>query len=298
MQVYLNGEMVDHGDAHIGVEDAGLQHAVGLFETMGVYHGRVFRLQAHLDRLRGSAQALGLAGGAASLGGLGEAVEETVRRNQLDRARLRLTVTAGQASLLRDSSVQQPAGPTLLIVPSEPTVYDLAYFEEGIMAVVAPGMANPFDPLAGHKALSYWGRLRTLRQAAAIGAGEAIWLTPTNHLASGAVSNLFLVKGDQLLTPIARGEEAQGALPAPVLPGVTRAAVIELAESIGLSVVRRMLDINDLLDADEAFLTNAGWLVLPVTRVEKKTLGGGRVGAVTLKLRQALLDLIEQETQG
>ncbi len=84
--------------------------------------------------------------------------------------------------------------------------------------------------------------------------------------------------------------------PAPVLPGITRAAVIELAESLGLSVHRRMLGIADLLDADEAFLTNSSWLVLPVTRVEKKPIGGGTVGEVTTRLRTGILEMVERET--
>jgi branched-subunit amino acid aminotransferase/4-amino-4-deoxychorismate lyase len=150
--------------------------------------------------------------------------------------------------------------------------------------------------MAGHKTLAYWGRLRTLRQAASAGAGEAIWLNVTNHLASGAVSNIFLVKDNELLTPFARGEEVPAALPAPVLPGVTREAVIELAQAASLPLQRRMLSVNDLLEADEVFLTNSSWLILPVTKVEKKPIGEGKVGPVTQRLRESLLDLIARET--
>lgn len=296
MQVYLNGRMVPHGQATIGIGDAGLQHGVGLFETMGVYHGRVFRLGAHLDRLLKSVEDLGLAR-RADLDGLRGAVEETVRANGLDRARLRLTVTAGDTSLLSgEADGPQRRPPTVLVVPSEPTVYDPAYFEQGVMAVISSATANPLDPNAGHKTLAYWPRLRTLRQAAPVGASEAIWLSATNHMASGAVSNVFLVKGNQLLTPYARGEEVEGALPAPVLPGITRAAVIEAAGSMGIPVVRRMLSITDLLEADEVFLTNSSWLVLSVARVEKKRIGSGGVGPVTRELRQSLLELVERET--
>jgi branched-subunit amino acid aminotransferase/4-amino-4-deoxychorismate lyase len=189
-----------------------------------------------------------------------------------------------------------PPLPTLLIVPSEPTAYDPAYFETGITVLIAPAGANPFDPMAGHKTLNYWPRLRTLRQAASVGAGEAIWLNVSNHLASGAISNLFLVKDGSLFTPYARGEEVEQALPAPVLPGVTRTAVIELAEKQNLRVVKRMLTVEDLLDADEVFLTNSSWHILPVTSVEKQTIADGKAGAITKQLRQALLELIAEET--
>ncbi|MCG8512001.1 MAG: aminotransferase class IV, partial [Rhodospirillales bacterium] len=153
-----------------------------------------------------------------------------------------------------------------------------------------------FDPTAGHKTLSYWQRLRTLRQAASVGAGEAIWLNISNHLASGAISNAFLVKDGELNTPIARGEEPEGGLPAPVLPGITRAAVIELAERERIAVKKQMLSIEDLLEADEVFLTNSSWLMLPVTKVEQKVIGDGKVGPMTHMLREALLMTVQSET--
>ena len=87
-----------------------------------------------------------------------------------------------------------------------------------------------------------------------------------------------------------------GALPAPVLPGITRAALIELARGQDLTVEKRMLTIDDLLDADEVFLTNSSWQLLPVTAVEKKTIGTGRVGSISTNLRCGLLELIESET--
>jgi len=296
MQVYLNGQMIDHANAQISIDDAGFQHAVGLFETLGVYHGHVFRLAAHLDRLTQSAAELGLAR-PDDLASLQHAVETTVQHNRLENARIRLTVTAGSTSLLTAGQPPQPPSPTVLVVATPPTQYDPAYFEQGIMAVIAPPGANPFDATAGHKTLAYWQRLRTLRQVAAIGAGEAIWLNATNHLASGAVSNLFLVKNNALFTPFARGEEAQGALPAPVLPGITRATVIELAQAMDIPVTRRMLAVTDLLEADEVFLTNSSWRVLPVTRVEKTTIATGNVGPTTAKLRAALIELIDRETR-
>lgn len=294
MDVYLNGQMIPSADARVSVEDAGFTHAVGLFETMSAHHGRVFRLNAHLDRIGRSAVELGLTRGL-DLPGLREAVERTLRHNQLQRARMRLTITAGEVSMLRPAP-DQPPQPTVLVVATEPTLYDPATFENGIMALIAPPGANPFDPLAGHKTLAYWSRLRILRQASSMGAGEAIWLNISNHLAGGTVSNIFLVRDGTLLTPIARGEELSAALPAPVLPGTTRAAVMELAVKMDIPVERRMLTVEDLLDADEVFLTNASWQVLPVTRVEKKTIGDGRVGGMTRRLRQGLLTLIEQET--
>lgn len=301
MDVFLNGQMIPHEQATLSVDDALVQHAVGLFETMSASHGKVFRLQQHLDRLANSAQELGLAKGLNTMP-LADAVQQTLAHNNLTEARVRLTISPGRTSLLSNANAGSsaehatPQG-TILIVPAPPTQYDPAYFEQGVTVLIAPPMSNPFDPLAGHKTTSYWTRLRTLRQAASIGAGEAIYLNVSNHLASGAISNVFLVKDGQLYTPIARGEEAEGALAAPVLPGVTREAITELADGLDMKVTRAMLSIEDLLAADEVFLTNSSWHVLPVSHVEKHVVGEGKTGPITQQLRTALLALIDQETK-
>ena len=297
MDTYLNGIMLPSGQARLSAEDAAIQHAVGLFETMSAYHGQVFRLKAHLDRLIQSADVLGMNQGL-DRQNLEYAVKKSLSHNQPDRARLRLTVSPGPLSLLRDDHGKAAAAkPTVLVTAAEPIEYDPLYFEQGITVQVGPGAANPFDPVAGHKTLAYWARLRTLREAAVVGAGEVIWLNISNHLASGAISNIFLVKNEELLTPFARGDEVERALPAPVLPGITRQAIIELAETENIPVRRRMLSIHDLLQAEEVFLTNSSWQVLPVGRVEKEPVGTGKVGSITNRLRTALLDLVEHETK-
>ena len=297
MQVFLNGRMLPYDEAALAHDDAGLQHAVGLFETMYARHGRVFRLGPHLDRLIQSAESLGLAH-IPDRAMLESAVSQTLAENDMREARVRLTVTPGRVSLLRPADQSQISNlkSSLLVVATPPTAYDPAYFENGIRVIVGPAIANPFDPLAGHKTLAYWSRLMQLRRAAEVQAGEAILLQTSNHLASGAISNVFLVRSGKLLTPIARGEEQPAAMPAPVLPGITRAAVIELAQAAGITVEKRMLAITDLLDADEIFLTNSGWQLLPVTSVEKKVIAGGKVGPVTRTLREKLLAMIESET--
>jgi branched-subunit amino acid aminotransferase/4-amino-4-deoxychorismate lyase len=161
------------------------------------------------------------------------------------------------------------------------------------MAVIADAKANPLDPTAGHKTLNYWWRLRELQTAAGRGAGEAIVLQVSNHVCGGCVSNLFAVKDGTLVTPIARGEEQEvggkGAIPSPVLPGITRARVLKEAKKMGLTVERRMMGIGDVLDADEVFLTNSSWGVLPVTSVEAEPIAAGTVGAVSRALRERVV---------
>jgi branched-chain amino acid aminotransferase len=294
MLVWLNGQFHDRDDATVSVFDAGFQHGVGLFETMLARNGRIFRAEAHVQRLIESAREL-LLTDKLRVRSLLEALALVVARNELREARVRLTVTGGDLNFLQ-SRGEGRVDPTILIVAQPPTAYPDSFFTQGVTATIADERENPFASGAGHKTINYWPRIRALQQAAARGAGESLWLTVTNHLASGCVSNLFLVRDDQLLTPFARGEEEQGSLPAPVLPGVTRAAIIEIAERIGLEVARTMLTIEDLLRADEVFLTNSSWGVLPVTAIERKPIGDGGVGDTTISLREQWLKLVELET--
>lgn len=296
-EIFVNGMYVERDQARVSAADAGVLHAVGLFETMtarvtgdGVV---VESLDEHLDRLQASASTLGLST-ELKTGPLGEAVAETVRRSGHERSRVRLTITGGDLNLLRATG-RGAHTPTVIIDAQPATRYPEAMFTKGVMAVIADAKANPLDPTAGHKTLNYWWRLRELQTAAGRGAGEAIVLQVSNHVCGGCVSNLFAVKDGTLVTPIARGEEQEvggkGAIPSPVLPGITRARVLKEAKKIGLTVERRMMGIGDVLDADEVFLTNSSWGVLPVTAVEAEPVGSGVVGEVCRSLRERLVEL-------
>lgn len=299
MDVWLNGAWIPRDDARISVFDAGFQHGVGLFETMHARNGVVFRLADHLERLAGSARELGLSE-RLRREPLAEAVIATFDRSGLESARIRLTISGGDLNLLASGASAQH-DPTILIVAQPPTRYPEELFARGVRVLVADARANPLDPTAGHKTLWYWPRLSALQTAAAKGASEALWFSVTNHLAGGCVSNAMLVKDGSIQTPIARGEEAKGSLRSPVLPGITRRAILDLAEREGIAVERRMLTIDDVLSADELFLTNSSWGVLPVVAVEQAQIGGGggsgggggEPGPITLRLRAAWTDLVE-----
>lgn len=306
MFVWLNGEFVPVDEAKVSAFDAGLQHGVGLFETMAARNGVVFRAREHLQRLAESARTLRLTE-QLRIDPLLDAIELTLRKNNLADARIRLTLTGGDLNLLARGESDQPRtahDPTILIHAQPPQRYPDGFFEDGITVAIADGRLNPLDRFAGHKALNYWPRLSALQQAASVGAGEAVWFTVSNHLAGGSVSNVFLVKNDELRTPIARGEETGPdpevttshhpptpgvAMPSPVLPGITRRFIMEAADGLGITPAARMLDINDLLGADEVFLTNSSWGVLPVVAVERESIGNGKVGPWTMKFRDAWL---------
>ncbi|HVU63304.1 MAG TPA: aminotransferase class IV [Phycisphaerales bacterium] len=327
--VFLNGKFYGPEgsppltETRVSAFDAGFQHAVGLFETMlgGVVkrgiegprsHGEetetwVLDLDAHMDRLAGSAKALGLSDQLRTQA-LGEVILETVRRSSLDRARVRATITGGDLAMLtaaqRAPEADRPrmVDPTVLIVAQPATEYPREMFERGVSVTLAEMRANPLNPLEGHKALNYWARLRDLQIAASKGAAEALVLSITNHVCSGCVSNLLLIKDGSLITPIARGEELDVAgkesapIPSPVVPGIVRAWAMDRAERLGLRVQRRMVSLQDVLGADEAMLTNSSWGVLPVVRLEANAIGAGAPGKVTLDLRGAWLDRLPRPT--
>jgi branched-subunit amino acid aminotransferase/4-amino-4-deoxychorismate lyase len=291
LSVFVDGQLVSRDGAAVSVFDAGFQHGVGVFETMrATVEGdtvRVMDLESHLDRLQESAALLKLSDDLKT-GALGEAIEITAKEAGIADARVRLTVTGGDLNLLA-SAGRKGHHPTVVIQVTEATAYPEAMFEKGIGVTIAESKANPLDPTAGHKTLNYWWRLRELQAAAAKGAAEAVVLMVTNHLCGGCVSNLFCVRNGVIETPIARGEEAgPDALPSPVLPGITRMKVMGAAKELGIEVRARMMSVGDLLDADEVFLTNSSWGVLPVVRVEAEAIGSGEVGEVTKRVRGAL----------
>ena len=295
MQIWLNGAFLERGEASVSVFDAGFQHGVGLFETMGAAHGRVFRAVEHVARLAASATALRLTE-RLHPEPLVEAVGAVVERNGMDRARVRLTLSGGDLDMLQ-SKGRSTHDPTILVVAQPPTDYPDAFFEQGVGVVIAEDRDNPWSSSAGHKTLDYWARIRALQAAAGRGAGEALWLSLDASISGGCVSNLFLVRDGTLHTPMARSEENEGDDPSPVLPGITRGVVIEIAEGLGVGTNRGRLSLEDLHETDEAFLTNTSWGVLPVVAVEQRAVADGNVGPLTRQLRQDWLDTVEQETR-
>jgi branched-chain amino acid aminotransferase len=304
LQAWLNGAFVPMDQAKVSAFDAGFQHGIGLFETMAARHGRIFRVMDHMARLRDSAMQLGLAD-RLRIDALADAAELAVERNGMRDARVRLTLTAGDMNMLARGTPGGAGGapgaapshdPTILIQVQPPTPYPPAIFEQGVGVRVADAQLNVADPFAGHKTLWYWPRLAALQQAAGMGLHEALWFDVTRGLGCGCVSSVFVVKDGVLHTPLARGEEPAGSgLRSPVLPGITRAAVAALADDAGIEVHRGRIEVQALLGADEVFLTNSSWHVLPVVRVEQRTIGTGTPGPVTARLRAALLACIDAE---
>ena len=280
--IWINGEMTTPDEARISAFDAGIQHGVGLFETLLAREDRVIHLLQHLDRLEESVRETRLSSRMRP-DGIAEAIHRTVKAAALPTSRIRVTITGGDLNLLHGQGGEHD--PTIMVVAQPATSYPDELFDRGVRVSVADARANPLDPLAGHKTLDYWSRLTELQSAAAKGASEALWFMVSNHLAGGCVSNVILVKDDEFITPIARGEEPQGGLPSPVLPGIVRAEVLGWAAAEGRVIRREMIGIETVLTADEVLLTNSSWGVLPVVGLEQEAIASGAPGPVATALR-------------
>jgi branched-chain amino acid aminotransferase len=293
---WLNARFVDEDSPNISLRDTGLLHAAGVFTTMRANNGRVFRLAHHLARLRASCDALfvPLQFSDADLAG---AVDETLTRNNLTDARLRLTVTRGQSQ--QDPLHGTHLTPNCFLTATELQPYPVHFYAQSLTVMLNDEQKlNPHDHQAGHKTLDYFSRLAALREAVRRGAGEALWFNIHNYLQSASIANVFIVKDKTLITPPTNEELRDLAIaagcPYPksnVLPGVTRAAILDLARANNIPTRIKALNVNDVLEADELFLTNSIMQIMPVGQIEKHKVSDETPGPIT----QMLISLFQDE---
>lgn len=268
-KVFLNDKLVDADKACISTSDSGFLYGAGLFETMRSCNGVVFSLKDHLDRLFFSAASLSIES-SYDRKYITEAIYKVLRANKLTDARMRLTLTSGPMSV-----AEEKRRATLLITATKFQPYPEEYYKNGVLVVLCPFRQNPAEPIYGHKTISYFSRMLGLKFAHQKRAAEALWFTVDKRLAEGCISNVFLVKDSTIYTP---------PIETPVLAGVARKTVCQLVLQKSIKLIEKDLSIDDLLGADEAFLTNVIMQVMPISRIEKHTVGGGRVGPMTKKL--------------
>jgi branched-chain amino acid aminotransferase len=282
MKIFLNSAMFEADSAFVSARDSGFLYGAGLFETMRSRNSVVFALDDHLDRLFNSAKVLGIPH-TYERDYIVDAIMQTLTANELSDARIRLTLTGGPTGV---SAEKQKGTLVVTATPFEP--YAAEYYEKGALAVLCQFRQNPTDPTCGHKTCNYLSRLLALDGARQRGAVESLWFTTDNHLAEGCVSNVFIVKDSKVFTP---------PLSTPVLPGIARKHVLQMAAENAIEVTEKDLFINDLLSADEVFITNTIMQILPIAAVEAHVVGDGKVGTVTKKLTDEFRKLFEAETK-
>lgn len=273
MKVWINNRFLNLQDAKVSVFDRGFLYGDGIFETMRSYAGVVFRINEHLDRLLASLRIMGIKPPPTKKY-LNDTIYKTLGVNRLKSAYIRLTITRGEGRF--GLAYNDKFRSNIVIVTKEFGEYPDSMYRRGISAKVVDIRQNDYSPVSKIKSLNFLNHILARLDAKDQGCDEAILMNTKGYIAEGAASNIFLVRGKSLITP---------SLESGILPGITRAVVIETAKRLRLGVKEKFIPYRELLNADEVFLTNSLVEVLPVARVDSHKIGGGNVGAITKDLR-------------
>ena len=282
MKVYIDGQFYDEKHAKVSVFDHGLLYGDGVFEGIRAYHGRVFKLKEHIDRLFCSAKAI-LLTIPRSHREIMEATLETCRRNKIRDGYIRLLVTRGRGTL--GLNPNRCKTPSIIIIADKIQLYPVEMYERGMDIVTVPttrNLINAVNPAI--KSLNYLNNILAKIEANNAGVEEAIMLNAEGFVAECTGDNIFIVKGNQLQTP---------PLSAGALYGITRGVVMDLAREAGLQVSEPNLTRYDLFNADECFLTGTGAEIIPVVKIDGRIIGSGQPGPMTKLLVQKYHALTE-----
>jgi len=281
--VLLDGRVVAASRAKVSVFDRGLLYGDGLFETMRGYSGRVFALTEHLERLRSSAQFLGI-----SIPDLDwrVALGDLLRRNGLGTsdAWVRLNITRGPADPALLPPVESRPTSFVLVRPVAETI--AAAQRRGVAVTLLPYSRHGFVP--EHKSLNYLPGVIGKTLADHRGAYEGLFVRDGKFLTEGTTSSVFVVRGGRVVTPPEEG----------ILPGVTRRLVLAAAESAGIPTAERALRTSALNDANEVFLTSSVAEIVPVVKVDGRRVGDGKPGLVTRQLQRLYRTYVRLSLRG
>ena len=273
MKIYIDGKFYDEGNAKISVFDHGLLYGDGIFEGIRAYNGRVFKLKEHIDRLFCSAQAI-LLKIPITHADMMAAVVETCRRNKVRDGYVRLLVTRGVGTL--GLNPNRCKNPSIIIIAGKIQLYPPGLYQKGMEIITVPTVRNLHSALnPAIKSLNYLNNILAKIEANNSGCEEAIMLNGEGFVAECTGDNLFIVKDGQLLTP---------PLSAGALYGITRKVVLEIAADSGLTVGEPNLTRYDLFNADECFLTGTGAELVPIVKIDGRTIGSGKPGPITQRL--------------
>lgn len=277
--VWIDGEPRPDSGPHISGRDRGLTLGDGVFETMRVRGGTVFRLERHLARLTRALAALEIP----TPGELREWVTRAAKRADGETS-IRLTVTRGTGS--SGVAPPVPSRPTVILSAGPMPTFPSSLYTAGLAAHVASGRRNEYAMTAGLKTLAYVDAVAGLLEARRAGAEEALFLDTQGHCSEATASNIFAWTGKELITP---------PLSCGVLPGITREAVLELARAEGMPVAERAFGLDELTAAAEVFLTSSLRGLAPVVRLNGQPIGRAIPGSRSQHLSTAYLALVDRE---
>ncbi len=283
-KIFLDGEFVDKENAKISIFDHGLLYGDGIFEGIRAYGRKVFRLDAHLDRLYAGLKAIRLEL-YMSQEELKANILKTLKMNDLYDAYIRVVVTRGVGDLGLDP--RKCPKPTVFIIADKIALYPEEFYTIGLPIVIAKTRRNhPASMPPEVKSLNYLNSILGKMDAIDAGTDEAIMLTTDGYVAECTGDNIFIVKGGNFSTP----PHEIGSL-----DGITQNAVIELAAKAGIETSRDMLKPDELFTADECFLTGTAAEVIPVISIDGKMISDGVPGKITTAMIAAFSELAKTD---
>ncbi len=282
--VYINGELIPQENAKTTVYDHGMLYGDGAFEGIRAYSGKVFKLREHLARLYRSAHAL-MIDLPITQDEMEQAVLTTLRTNGVVDGYIRLTITRGVGLGLDPRNVKSP---TVIIITDSLGLYPKEMYSDGLSIVTVSTRVPPSQCIEPRiKSLGkYVGNIQAKLEANRVGAGEGLMLNVEGYVAEATGDNIFLVRDGKVITPPPY---------AGILEGITRNTVMQLAREMGIVVEEKLFTIFDVYSTDECFLTGTAAEVIPVVKVDGRTIGSGRPGEITKKIMDAFHALVQVE---
>jgi len=281
LTAWVNGRFLPLDEATIHIEDRGFQFADGVYEVIACFGGKFLELDAHVDRLQRSCEGIGIRL-LKSRPELIELIHETYRRNPFDHAMIYVQATRGVAP--RSHLITQAVEPTLVITSRELPFPSSEKLSAGASAITLPDIRWKRCDI---KSIALLASVIGKQEAARQNVDEAFWLDDEGHLLEGCATNCFaVINGDIVTHPLDHQ----------VLGGITRYLALKVAREHGITVVERpwKLDEPGLTECLMSSTTNA---VVAVSHIDKITIGDGKAGPVSLKLRQWMLDEFEAMKQ-
>jgi len=282
LKIYLDGQLVEREQAKVSVYDHGLLYGDGVFEGIRCYNATVFQMDAHVNRLYDSAKAIRLEIPIAR-DAMKKAIVDTLAANSLKDAYIRLLVTRGEGSL---GLSPKNCKPSIVIITDKITLYPPELYEKGLEVITCTTMRNHPNALSPRiKSLNYLNNILAKIEALDAGVLEAIMLNHLGFVAECTGDNIFIIRDGKMITP----PKESG-----ILEGVTRDVVMKLAREQGIGVTEENLTRYDLYTADECFLTGTAAEVIPVTKIDGRSIGDEKVGPVTKKLMAAFHEFVRR----
>lgn len=281
--ISINGELLPREDAKISVFDSLVQGGDGVWEGLRVYNGKIFALDAHLDRLFDSAHAMAFVG-IPTRAEIKAAIFETLHANGMrDGAHIRLTLSRGKKVTSSMDARMNQYGTTLIVLAEwKPPIYA----SSGIRLITSAIRRNPpqcIDSKIHHNNLI--NNILAKLEANVAGVDDAIMLDIHGYVSETNATNIFVIKRGEVLTPHADS----------CLPGITRGVVIRLARAAGIPLMERNVSLTEVWTADEVFTTGTVGELSPVLEVDGRQIGAGAPGPVTARLQELYAALTAQE---